>query len=278
MDVEEFRENGKEMIDFICGYMKNIETKDCAPTLEPGFLKPLLPDQAPENGESFAAVMKDVENKIIPGILHWNHPNFFAYFPSGNSYPSLLGELLSSAFGGIGFSWASCPSITELETIVMDWYAKALDLPTFFLSTDSNSESKGGGVLQTSASECILVAMIAARDRAIKKLKGDKHEHESVYLPQLVAYSSKEAHSSVEKAAKMALIQLRVLETDVHDCFRGETLLRAIEKDVANGMTPCLVVATLGTTSQCAFDNLLELGAVCKKYSSIWFHIDGEWL
>lgn len=135
----------------------------------------------------------------------------------------------------------------------MDWYAKALDLPQFFLSKDSNPESTGGGVIQGSASECILVTMIAARDRAIKKLKDDKKDHESVYLPQLVAYSSKEAHSCVEKAAKMAIIQLRVLEPDSHCSFRGETLEKAIEKDVANGLTPCFVVGTLGTTSQCEY-------------------------
>lgn len=133
----------------------------------------------------------------------------------------------------------------------MDWYAKALDLPEFFLSKESNPESKGGGVLQGSASECILVSMITARDRAIKKLKGDTQEHESVYLPQLVAYCSREAHSSVEKAAKMAIIKLRVLEPDDHDSFRGATLEKAIKEDVAKGLTPCFVVGTLGTTSQC---------------------------
>lgn len=212
----------------------------------------------------------------MPGMVHWNHPNFFAYFPAGNSYPSVLADMLSSAIGSIGFSWASCPSMTELETIVLDWFGKALDLPKFFL-TDTPG-SRGGGVLQGSASECALVCLMAARARAIKMLQGDNDDvHDSVYLPQLVAYSSKEAHSSIEKAAKMAIIKLRILETDDRGRFRGETLRTAIEMDLASGLTPFFVVATVGTTGACAFDNLVELGQVCEQVPSVWFHVDGAY-
>lgn len=173
---------------------------------------------------------------------------------------------------------ASCPALTELETIMLDWYAKALDLPDFFLSKSSNPESTGGGALQSSASDAIFSCMCAARARAIKKLKGDNYEmHDSVYLPQLVCYASTEAHSSVEKAAKMNLVKLRVIEPDSHDSMRGDALERAIERDVAKGLTPFFVVATLGTTSQVAFDNLVEIGQVCKKYPSLWFHVDGAY-
>lgn len=212
----------------------------------------------------------------MPGVLHWNHPNFFAYFPSGNSFPSIIGDMLSSAIGSIGFSWASCPSATELETIVLDWFGKALDLPKFFL-TDTPG-SRGGGALQGSASECALVCLIAARARAINMLKQENDDiHDSVYLPQLVAYSSKEAHSSIEKAAKMAITKLRILETDSRGRFRGNTLRIAIEKDLASGLTPFFVVATVGTTGACAFDDLTELGQVCKEVPSIWFHVDGAY-
>uniref|UniRef100_A0A336L4L2 CSON004112 protein n=1 Tax=Culicoides sonorensis TaxID=179676 RepID=A0A336L4L2_CULSO len=276
MNTEEFRKNGKEMIDYICNYMENIDQRDVAPGVDPGFLKALIPEEAPQSGEGFKEMLEDVENKIMPGIVHWNHPNFFAYFPSGNSFPSILGDLLSSAIGAIGFSWAASPSLTELEQIVLNWYAKALDLPKCFLSED---DSKGGGVLQGSASECALVCMLAARARAIKNLqKLDQIErHESVYLPQLVAYSSKEAHSSIEKAAKMALVKLRILETDKHGALRGKTLKAAIERDLKEGLTPFFVVATLGTTSSCCFDNLLEIGQVCQQVKSIWFHVDGAY-
>lgn len=234
--------------------------------------------EAPAKGEDFAHIMADVEQNIMPGVLHWNHPNFYAYFPSANSYPSVLGDMLSAGLGIIGFSWASAPAATELETIVLDWLAKALDLPAHFLA--DGKESRGGGVLQGSASECALVSLMTARDRAIKVLKA-KHEdadaHESVFLPQLVAYASKEAHSSVEKAAKMALIKLRILDSDARGRFRGDTLDAAIRRDVAAGLTPFFVVATAGTTGAVAFDNLVEIGEVCQRTSSIWFHVDGAY-
>ncbi|XP_055533927.1 aromatic-L-amino-acid decarboxylase [Wyeomyia smithii] len=276
MNAEEFRVYGKQMIDYICDYGNTIEERDVAPTVDPGFLRQLLPDEAPQKGEDFKRMLEDVEHNIMPNMVHWNHPRFFAYFPSGNSYPSILGDMLSSAIGSIGFSWASSPAATELEAIVLDWYAKALDLPAFF-RTDY-AYGSGGGVLQGSASEGVLVCMMAARARAIKALKGDNHEvHDSVYLPQLVAYASKEAHSSIEKAAKMAIVQLRVLETDSHGVFRGKTLQEAIERDLERGLTPFFVVATVGTTSACVFDNLVEIGEVCKKVPSIWFHVDGAY-
>lgn len=222
--------------------------------------------------------MADVEQKIMPGVLHWNHPNFYAYFPSANSYPSVLGDMLSAGLGTIGFSWASAPASTELETIVLDWLAKALDLPEHFLTEDKHS--KGGGALQGSASECALVCLMTARDRAIKELKAvhsDREAHESVFLPQLVAYSSRDAHSSVEKAAKMALIKLRILDSDAHGRFRSDTLAAAIESDVRAGLTPFFVVATAGTTGAVAFDNLEAIGEVCARTPSIWFHVDGSY-
>lgn len=234
--------------------------------------------EAPVQGEDFAQIMEDVEKNIMPGVLHWNHPNFYAYFPSANSYPSVLGDMLSAGLGTIGFSWASAPAATELETIVLDWLAKALDLPAHFLT--DGKDSRGGGALQGSASECALVCLMTARDRAIKELKAkhdDPDAHESVFLPQLVAYSSKEAHSSVEKAAKMALIKLRILDSDARGRFRGDTLDAAIRRDLAAGLTPFFVVATAGTTGAVAFDNLVEIGEVCQQTPSIWFHVDGAY-
>ncbi|XP_058466059.1 aromatic-L-amino-acid decarboxylase [Malaya genurostris] len=276
MDTEEFRRYGMQMIDFICDYRKNIALWDVASSVDPGFLQPMLPDEAPQEGEDFSQTLEDVHEKILPHMVHWNHPRFFAYFPSGNSYPSILGDMLSSAIGSIGFSWASSPAATELESIMMNWYAKALDLPSFFCSDSPGSS--GGGVLQGSASECTLVCLMAARARAIEQLKGDnKHVHDSVYLPKLVAYTSKEAHSSVEKAAKMSIVKLRVLDTDCRGVFRGNTLQMAIDQDMKSGLTPFFVVATVGTTSACVFDNLVEIGQVCRKVPSIWFHVDGAY-
>lgn len=153
-----------------------------------------------------------------------------------------------------------------------------MDLPEFFLSKRSNEQSVGGGALQASASDAIFSCMCAALARAIRNLKGTDHEiHDSNYLPRLVCYSSTEAHSSIEKAAKMNFVQLHVVEPDSHDCLRGAALEEAVATDVANGLTPFFVVGTVGTTSQVAFDNLVEIGQVCQKYPSMWFHVDGAY-
>lgn len=155
-------------------------------------------------------------------------------------------------------------------------YAKALDLPKFFLFDES--DSNGGGALQNSASDCIMLALIAARARAIVILKGYNRLEESLFLPFLVAYTSEEAHSCVQKAAKIAIIKLRVLSVDENGCMRTDELTKIIKHDVeVEGFTPCFVSATVGTTGTCAFDNLAEIGKICKKYPTIWFHVDGAY-
>lgn len=160
----------------------------------------------------------------------------------------------------------------------MDMYAKAINLPEHFLSS-YEGEIKGGGALQGSASDCVLISLIAARAKIITELKKNVPEdtHDSVFLPQLIAYTSKNAHSCVEKAAKMAIVKLRILDTDYEGRFRGDTLRRAIEADVADGLTPFFVSATLGTTGECAFDNIDEIGKVCKEFPTIWFNIDAAY-
>lgn len=159
----------------------------------------------------------------------------------------------------------------------MNMFARALDLPTFFMSDVHNSV--GGGAMQNSASDCIMLALIAARCRAVGMLKPDKVKvHDSVFLPNFVAYTSEEAHSCVQKAAKIAIIKLRVLPTDERGCLRGDTLAKAVEHDVeVEHLTPIFVSATVGTTGTCAFDKISEIGAVCKKYPTIWFHVDGAY-
>lgn len=204
--------------------------------------------------------------------MHWHHPNFYAYYPLGHSLPAILGELMSAGLGGVAFAWDSSPSCTELETIVLEWFAKATHLPLDFYT------GKGGGVIQSSASECILVCLMTARDRAIRELKqGAGNIHDSVFLPQLVAYTSTAAHSAVEKAAKMALVRIRILEVDSHGRLDSDTLRKAIAEDLENGLTPFFVLATVGTTGGCAFDNLEEIGQVCKETPTIWLHVDGAY-
>ncbi|XP_026475328.1 tyrosine decarboxylase [Ctenocephalides felis] len=276
MNTEEFRKRGKEMVEYICQYMDTLQERRVTPCVEPGYLRPLIPHEAPEEGENWEKIMADVENKIMPGVTHWQHPRFHAYFPSGNSYPSILGDMLSDAIGCIGFSWAASPACTELETIVLDWLGKAIGLPDEFLAFKENSQ--GGGVIQTSASECILVTMLAARAQAIKRLK---HQHpyteEGQLLSKLMAYCSKEAHSCVEKAAMICFVKLRILEPDEKSSLRGSTLKKAMETDEFEGLVPFFVSTTLGTTGSCAFDALEEIGPVCRNFPGVWLHVDGAY-
>ncbi|CAG9865313.1 unnamed protein product [Phyllotreta striolata] len=276
MDVEEFRIRGKEMVDYICSYMNNIGSHRVTPDIEPGYLKELLPQEAPDAPDDWEDIMKDVDKKIMPGVTHWQHPRFHAYFPSGNSYPSILADMLSDAIGCIGFSWAASPACTELETIVMDWLGKAIGLPDDFITSKPNST--GGGVLQTSASECVLVSMLAARNQAIQYLKKDNPSTvDSEFLPRLICYCSQEAHSCVEKAAKILLVQIRILDTDENGSMRGDTLKDAMEKDKANGLLPFFVSAILGSTGCCSFDSLEEIGPVCKEQACTWLHVDAAY-
>ncbi|KPJ01814.1 PREDICTED: tyrosine decarboxylase [Papilio xuthus] len=276
MDTEEFRVRGKEMVDYICTYMTTIRSRRVTPSVEPGYLRAALPSSAPEYPESWDDVMCDVENKIMPGLTHWQHPRFHAYFPSGNGYPSILGDMLSAGIACIGFSWAAAPANTELEIIMLDWMGKAIGLPPAFLALEEGS--KGGGVIEGSASECVLVCMLAARANGIKRLK---HQFptvdEGLLLSKLIAYCSKEAHSCVEKAAMICFVKMRILEPDEQGALRGETLKQAMEEDEEAGLVPFFVGTTLGTTSSCSFDVLTEIGPVVRKFPSVWLHVDAAY-
>ncbi|KAK6639245.1 hypothetical protein RUM43_007515 [Polyplax serrata] len=276
MDMEEYKVRAREVVDFICNYYSTVQERRVFPSVKPGYLAPLLPKEAPKKPDSWEEIMSDVETKIMPGITHWNHPRFFAYFPSGNSYASFLGDMLSDGIGCIGFSWASSPACTELETIVLDWLGKAINLPEHLLFFTPGS--LGGGVIQGSASECVLVSMLAARSEAIKFLKETRGDQEdSRYLADLVAYCSVEAHSCVEKAAKICMVKLRILKCDDQSALRGPTLAEAIEADVKQGLHPFFICGTLGTTSNCGFDNLKEIGPIVCKLPKCWFHVDAAY-
>lgn len=276
MDGPEFRTRGREMVDYIVDYMENISDRRVTPNIEPGYLQELIPKEPPQKPEEWEDVMKDVEDKIMVGVTHWQHPRFHAYFPAGNSYPSILGDMLGDAIGCVGFSWAASPACTELETIMLDWMGKMIGLPDAFLTNVEGS--RGGGVIQSSASECILDSLLAARAQMIQRLKskyGDDVE-ETTLLSKMMAYCSKEAHSSVEKAAMISFVKLRILEPDENCSLRGDAVRQAMEEDVANGMYPFFVSTTLGTTGCCAFDNVEEIGPLCEKYGA-WLHVDAAY-
>jgi aromatic-L-amino-acid decarboxylase len=266
MTDEEFRKQGRAAIDWIADYYRRVASLPVLSQAEPGDVYRSLPAQAPQQGEPFEAVLKDLDEKILPGITHWQSPNFFAYFPANSSPSSVLGDLLSSGLGVQGMLWATSPACTELETRVLDWLVEMLDLPPAFLST-----GRGGGVIQDTASSSTLCAMIAGRERATNfqanELGGDG---------TLTVYASTQAHSSVEKAAKVAGIgakNVRKIEVDANFSMRPGALARVIGGDKLVGKVPAFVCATVGTTSSMAMDSLPEIGAICRE-NNVWLHVD----
>uniref|UniRef100_A0A1I8HAE9 Aromatic-L-amino-acid decarboxylase n=1 Tax=Macrostomum lignano TaxID=282301 RepID=A0A1I8HAE9_9PLAT len=239
MDTATFRRVGKQMVDYVADYLENIGDRPVLPNVQPGYLRDLLPGAAPERPEDFEKVMEDVESKIMPGITHWNHPNFHAYYPSLNSYPSILGDLLSSAIGCVGFSWIASPAATELEVIVCDWMVKAMDLPSHFLSTSET----GGAVIHGTATESTLTCMLAARERAIKDWL--KEHPESGYFDafsRLVCYSTDQTHSMIVRNASFIGIEIRRLHLpEGRTSLNRKEFVQAVEEDKAKGRIPFFV-------------------------------------
>ena len=266
MTPQQFREFGRAAVDWIADYYENIEKLPVFSQVKPGEIREHLPPKAPHGPETFDAILKDITKIIVPGVTHWQSPNFFAYFPANASGPAILGDLLSSALGVQGMLWATSPACTELETHVLDWLVPMLGLPEKFLSS-----GEGGGVIQDTASSASLCAMLAARERATK-FKSNRSGCDG----KLVAYTSTQAHSSIEKAAMVCGIgidNLRLIEVDEHFAMRPEALAEQVNKDRNFGLVPFFVSATVGTTSSNAMDPLLEIGAICGS-QKLWFHVD----
>jgi aromatic-L-amino-acid decarboxylase len=266
MTSDEFRRHGHAVVDWIADYRDRIESLPVLSQVKPGEVRAALPPSAPLQGEPFAALLKDVEKIILPGITQWQSPNFFAYFPSNNSAPSILGDLLSSGLGVQGMLWSTSPACTELETHVLDWLVPMLGLPEKFLSS-----STGGGVIQDTASSAVLCALLAGRERATNFTSNQKGCD-----GRLVAYASSETHSSLEKAAMIAGIgraNLRLIDVDENFAMRPEALARQIETDKRAGLIPCFVCATVGTTSSNAIDPVAEIGRICRQHN-LWVHVD----
>ncbi len=254
------------MVDWIAHYMCTVEDYPVLSQVAPGDVRAALPDSPPAHGEPFDAIFADLERVIMPGITHWQSPNFFGYFPANASGPAILGELLSAGLGVQGMLWTTSPACTELETHVLDWLVGALGLPERF-----NSHTAGGGVIQDTASSATLCALIAARERAT----GLKSNAEGVRQP-LVAYASDQTHSSMEKACRIAGLgdqNLRLIPTDQARAMRPDALAEAIASDLSSGHRPCFVCATIGTTSSGAIDPLEPLGDICRRHG-LWLHVD----
>ena len=252
------------MIDFITQYMDNLESYPVLSPVEPGSIYHSLPEHPPTEGEAFSDVLKDVEDKIIPGLTHWQSPNFYAYFPSHASGPSILGDLLSSGFGIQGMLWSTSPACTELETLVLDWMVEIAGLPRHFHSSQS-----GGGVIQDSASSACLCAVVAAREKAMQS-------QPNIQLPELTAYISNQTHSSGEKGLKIAGFrddQIRKIDVDDQLRMRPDLLGEAVRADIAAGKYPAFVCATIGTTSSLAVDPVDDIADIAQSHD-IWLHVD----
>lgn len=287
MDSKQFKEAAASAIDEIVNYYDTLPDRRVVSNVEPGYLKKLLPSGPPQKGEAWSDIQADIETKIVPGLTHWQHPNFMAFFPASSTYPGMLGELYSAAFTAPAFNWICSPAVTELETIVLDWLCKLLNLPDCYLST-----GEGGGVIQGSASEAIVTVMVAARDKYLREttahLEGEEKEDAiAVKRSKLVALGSDQAHSSTQKAALIAGVRYRSVPTKIDDNFAmsGPALAATIAELRAKGLEPFFLTTSLGTTSTCAVD---DFHSVAKSLSTlspgqpgkpgeIWVHVDAAY-
>lgn len=265
MKTEEFRKQGYKVIDWIADYYEHIEEYPVLSQVEPGKIRSQLPDNAPIEGREYDDILEDM-NIIMPGITHWQSPNFHAFFPCATSGPAVLGDLISTGLGINGMSWETSPACTELESHVLDWLVDMMALPKKF-----KSNSKGGGVIQDTASSSSLVALLTAREMASKGKTNENGVNE-----EFIAYTSSQAHSSIEKAVKIAGIgknNMRMVNVDENFAMNSSHLRQLIEKDIENGLKPIFVCATVGTTSSTALDPVNEIGKICKEFD-IWLHVD----
>lgn len=270
LDPEEFRKQAHQMVDFIADYYKQIETYPVLSQVQPGYLSTLLPQTAPYLPEPLETILSDVTKNIIPGMTHWLSPNFFAFFPATVSTAAFIGEMLCTSFNSVGFNWLASPAATELEMIVMDWLANMLKLPNSFMFSGT-----GGGVIQNTTSEAILVTLIAARDRVLATNGSNQS------IRKLVVYCSDQTHSTFTKAAKLAGItpcNIKSISTNLDAAFSLSPVLlrKAVEADVAAGLIPLYLCATVGTTSTTAVDPLEPLADVAREYG-MWMHVDAAY-
>ena len=263
MNNDEFRELGHQFIDWVADYRASLPLFPVMSPAKPGEIRAKLPKAPPPRGEGLGGIFKDLDATVLPGITHWNHPGFFAYFPSNTSYASILADIVASGLGVQGMSWQTSPAATEVEEVVMDWLRQMLGLSEAFT-----------GVIHDTASTATLCALICAREKTSNF--GQVRNGLQGGASKLVVYASDQSHSSIEKAALLAgfgKANLRLIETDKDHALRVDKLLAAIKDDVAMGKRPCALVACIGTTATTAVDPLKKLADIAQKYR-LWLHVD----
>ncbi|HJS17201.1 MAG TPA: aminotransferase class V-fold PLP-dependent enzyme, partial [Anaerolineales bacterium] len=263
MNPEEFRRIGHQLIDWIADYRTHLAELPVRSRVEPGSVRAQLPATPPTQPEPFDDIFSDLEQILLPGLSHWQHPNFFGYFPANGELASVLGDYLSTGLGVLGLSWQSSPALTELEEVVTDWMRQMLGL------SDAWS-----GVIQDTASSCTLVALLCAREKASSYSLA--HSGLQGQDQPLIVYVSKHSHSSVEKAALLAgfgRANLRVIGVDEKYAMRTDLLDEAVRADLERGLVPCAVVATTGTTTTTALDPIRAIAEVARQHG-LWLHVD----
>ena len=263
MEPAEFRRMGHELIEWIADYREHIGDLPVMSKVQPGEVEALLPTEPPVRGDGLHGLIEDLDHTVLPGITHWNHPGWFAYFPSNTDLASVLADLVASGLGPQGMSWQTSPAATEVENVVMEWLRQMLGLPADF-----------SGVIHDSASTATFCALLCARERAT----GFSQNHGGLQTQPapLVIYASDQAHSSVPKAALLAGFgadNLRLLGTDDYHALRLDLLEAAIREDLAAGRVPCAVVAAVGTTATTALDPLKNIAALAERHG-LWLHVD----
>ena len=267
MDIESFRHDGHRLIDWIAEYLAHPERYPVLAQVEPGQVRRALPEEPPEKPEPLEAILQDVEKVIAPGLTHWNHPGFFAYFAISGSGPGILGELLSAAFNVNAMLWRTAPAATELEELVLDWLRKLLGLPPEFM-----------GLINDTASVSSLCAIAAAREALGLRIREEGMAGRSD-LPRLRFYTSEQAHSSIEKAAivlGLGQAGVRKIAVDAQFRLRSHDLEAAIKEDLKASWKPFCVAATVGTTSTTSVDPVPEIADICERYK-LWLHVDAAY-
>ena len=266
MDIDEFRKHGHQLIDWMADYMDTVEKLPVRSQVKPGEISNRLKEKPPTNGEPMENIIDDFKTTILPGITHWQHPRFFAYFPANSSPPSVLAEMLTATLGAQCMLWQTSPAATEMETRMMQWLASMIDLPKKF-----------SGVIQDSASSATLCALLTAREKATS-WKTNELGFMTISR-KLIVYTSEEAHSSTEKGAKIAGFgkdNIRFIPTDNKFSMCANTLRKEIQSDLDKGFVPTCVVASIGTTGVGAVDPIKKIATLCKEFD-IFLHIDAAW-
>jgi aromatic-L-amino-acid decarboxylase len=266
MDPDEFRQHAHQVADWMADYFRDVGMMPVTPGVQPGDILRQVASGPPAQGEPFQRLFQQFREIIMPGMTHWNHPGWFAYFPANNSPPSVLAEMLTATLGAQCMSWATSPAATELEQAMMEWLRQMLALPPGFV-----------GVIQDTASTATLVALLSARERATGHDAGLKGL--AATRSRLTVYTSTEAHSSVDKGVKLAgygVERLRKIAVDTNYAMRPDELERALVADLEAGLTPACVVATVGTTSSTAVDPLAAIAEICRRHG-VWLHVDAAY-